>query len=81
MSDRQEKINILKKNGYVYHFSRMIYINKAAKKIFSVEFIDDNGIQTIKNKINEKNTNEYQFYFSYELEKDIKKSIEAELDS
>lgn len=41
MPRQTEKTHLLDGAGYAYNFDRMMYINRQAKKAFSVEFIED----------------------------------------
>jgi hypothetical protein len=38
---RNSREPILKEAGYTYNFDRMAYFNRAAKKVFSVEWLED----------------------------------------
>ena len=80
MRGSREKEDILKNNGYRYHFTRMIYFNIDKKKIFSSEWVEDNSEAMLKKKIAEKNKDEWQFYFSGEIASDLlKKEVIKEL--
>lgn len=58
------KSEILKKEGYRYHFLRGLYYNRHTKKIFSEEAVDDNPEEWLKDKISEENKYEWMFYFN-----------------
>ncbi len=73
MRGSREKEDILIKNGYRYHFTRMIYFNVDKKKIFSSEWVEDNSEAILKEKIQEKNKDEWKFYFSGEIVSDLLK--------
>ena len=46
---------ILRTNGYVYNFDRMVYYNRLAKKAFSVEWLEDHTEDELKRKLEERN--------------------------
>lgn len=65
MADGISKPEVLEKEDFVYHFSRMIYINSQKRKIFSHEAVSDNDVKWLIEKISEaSNPNEWQFYFN-----------------
>jgi hypothetical protein len=47
MTDLTEKEELLENSGYRYHFDRMIYFNRAARRAFSLEFVEDHSRQEI----------------------------------
>src|SRR5216684_3540860 len=55
---------LLKQNGYRYNFDRMIYLNLAAKKVFSVAAIEDNPVDWLTAKMAEQTDGDWQFYFN-----------------
>lgn len=59
-----EKDELLKRAGYRYNFYRMVYINRAAKKVFSVEAIEDHSAEWLREKIAESNNGDWRFYFN-----------------
>ena len=80
MADRRRKSEILEKECFVYHFSRMIYINSEKRKIFSHEAVDDNPIDWLKKKIDEASIpNEWRFYFNEIPNEEIKRDILKEI--
>jgi len=58
------KEELLKRAGYGYNFNRMAYINRRAKKVFSVEAIEDHSAEWLSDKIAENNNGEWRFYFN-----------------
>jgi hypothetical protein len=60
----ETKEELLKRAGYGYNFNRMAYINRRAKKIFSVEAIEDHSAEWLSAKIAENNNGEWHFYFN-----------------
>ncbi len=71
-----EKKQILEGSKFSYHFDRAIYFNRVAKKIFSVEAIEDNSSEWLKKKIHEKNdSGEWEFFFNDSAPEAVKKEI------
>jgi len=50
-----DKEPILKSAGYVYNFDRMAYYNRATRKAFSVEWVDDNRVEDLRRALDEPN--------------------------
>ena len=80
LSDRTLKALRLSAAGYSYNFDRMMYINRQAKKAFSVEFVDDNPESVIASHIQEsKNGDDWRFYTNLPMsegtEKELKKVL------
>jgi hypothetical protein len=48
MTDLTIKEELLENSGYRYHFDRMMYINRAARRAFSLEFVEDHSQQEIR---------------------------------
>jgi hypothetical protein len=59
------KRDVLLKANYIYNFDRDLYVNRGAKKAFSVEYVDDHPEEEIVSHIAE-NTNGsgWTFYFN-----------------
>jgi hypothetical protein len=75
-----EKVRLLDNAGYAYSFDRMMYINREAKKAFSVEFIDDNPEAEIESKIQEPTeATEWRFYTNLPVSPGTKKELERVL--
>ena len=64
MSDLTVKEELLENSGYRYHFERMIYINRAARRAFSLEFVEDHSQQEILKLLETPATNEWVFHFN-----------------
>ncbi len=75
------KQNILDKAGFGYNFDRRVYFNRKSKKIFSVEFVDDEPEEVLERKIGEDTDGkEWKFYFnSGEPPEQVRREIEASL--
>jgi len=59
-----EKEELLRRSEYRYNFHRMVYINRAAKKVFSVEAIEDHPVEWLAERIEENTSGEWRFYFN-----------------
>ena len=76
MPASKEKKEILERGNYKYHFSREIYFNRDSKKIFSLEAIEDNPSDWLREKINKAKTNdEWEFNFNATPSETIRKEI------
>jgi hypothetical protein len=74
------KTHILDRAGYAYNFDRMMYINRQAKKAFSIEFIDDNPEAEIASRIQEPNEEaDWHFYTSLPMSEGSKKELKRVL--
>ena len=59
------KSQILRDAGYVYNFDRMVYFNRATKKVFSVQFVEDHNESDLRKHIREEtNGADWRFYFN-----------------
>jgi hypothetical protein len=79
MPRQPEKTHLLDSAGYAYNFDRMMYINRGAKKAFSIEFIDDNPESEIASKIQEPNSEEWRFYTSLPMSEGTEKELKRVL--
>jgi len=73
------KKQLLEEAGYAYSFDRLIYVNKSARKIFSIEFVQDNSEGEIETRINEPAPppGEWRFYFSNEPSPAVRRELSA----
>lgn len=56
---------ILRSRGYAYNFDRMVYLNREAKKAFSVEWIEDHSEEELRQALDEQNaSDDWQLYLS-----------------
>jgi hypothetical protein len=59
------KGQILENAGYAYNFDRMVYFNRATKKVFSIEFVEDHDETELRKCVSEEtNGSEWRFYFN-----------------
>jgi hypothetical protein len=74
------KVHLLDDAGYAYNFDRMMYINRRAKKAFSIEFIDDNPETRIQEKIQQPNQGEnWDIYTNLPMSDALKVELEKVL--
>jgi len=78
MQVEKSKEHLLKDSGYRYNFNRMIYFNTKQKKIFSLQYVEDNPIHVLKNNISEV-SNDWKFYFNMPVSEKVKDQILSEL--
>jgi hypothetical protein len=75
------KENLLTQAGFRYNFFRMSYVNRATKKVFSEEAIEDHSEMWLLEKIRERNdSGEWQFYFNEPPSPAVVRDILAEID-
>lgn len=75
------KKNILWDADYRYNFDRDLYVNRAVKKAFSVEFVADKSEEEIRRRIEEcTNGNGWTFYFNSAPSESAKRVLESVLE-
>jgi len=74
------KGELLERNGYRYSFQRMAYINRVARKVFSIEAIEDNPVEWLSARMAERSNGEWQFYFTEPPSAAVVRDFVAELD-
>lgn len=80
MPNLRQKKDILEKANYRYHFSRDIYYSRDARKVFSLEAIEDNDPQWLSERINTATrSDEWEFFFNTDPADKIKTEILREL--
>jgi len=80
MTTLATKRKILEEAGYVYNFDRQAYVNRKAKKVFSVEFVDDKTEEEIRTGVSEPTrSGEWRFYFTSEPSGAVKRELESVL--
>jgi hypothetical protein len=71
------KGQILQDAGYAYNFDRMVYFNPTAKKVFSVEFVEDHTDSDLQKCIREEtNGADWRFYFNSPPPEAVKRELE-----
>ncbi len=76
------KTQILERAGYKYNFDREVYFNREAKKVFSVNFIEDKNEEQLEECIvNNTGETDWQFFFNSEPSKAVKQELKAVLNN
>src|SRR5947207_7360881 len=71
----------LESAGYVYNFYREVFFNRKAKKIFSMDFIEDKDEETLEQCIRETREapdGRWLFYFNSPPAESVRRQLEAE---
>jgi hypothetical protein len=77
-----KKSELLFAANYRYNFDRDLYVNRNARKAFSIEFVDDMPEETIRKKIEEANDeNEWKFYFNDLPSEGARRQLESDLEA
>ena len=80
MATLATKSKILEDAGYVYNFDRQAYVNRKAKKVFSIEFVEDNPEEEIQRRISEPTqAGQWRFNFNSEPSGAVKRELESVL--
>lgn len=69
------KQEILESAGYRYSFDRELYVNRTAKKAFSVEFVEDNSEDELRQRIEQEPTADWQFFFNKPPSDGVKREL------
>jgi hypothetical protein len=76
MTTLATKQHLLDSGGYAYNIHRQVYFNRSAKKIFSVDFLEDHEGPEIEESINEKtDAREWRFYFNSPPPESVKRQV------
>jgi hypothetical protein len=79
MSDLTEKEELLENSGYRYHFTRMMYFNRADRRVFSLEFVEDHSQQEIQKLLETPATSDWIFHFNKQLSDRVKRELSEAL--
>ena len=73
------KQQILEDAGYSYSLDRAIYLNRNARKAFSVEFVQDHSEGELEIRINDPAppAGEWHFYFNSDPSEAVKRELSA----
>jgi len=77
-----KKSDILLEANYRYDFDRAMYVNRPAKRAFSIEFVDDNSEEELRRRIAETpdaNGHDWTFYFNVAPTKSVQHELERVL--
>jgi hypothetical protein len=76
----EPKTDVLDEAGYAYSFDRQMYINRKAKKAFSVEFVQDHSEDQIRKSIREHtDVLGWRFYFNAPPSEAVRHELESVL--
>ncbi len=78
MRDRKEPL--LKANGYVYNFDRMAYVNRVAKKAFSVEWVEEHTEDDLRRALDDPENDEWQLYLTARPSQSVLDAFLAEVN-
>lgn len=74
------KRQILEDAGYAYSFDRLSYINRDARKVFSLEFVEDHSEEALRERISEPTPpGEWAFYFNTPPSEAVKREFAASI--
>jgi hypothetical protein len=74
------KTHLLDSAGYAYSFERMMFINRQAKKAFSVEYVDDTPASVIVSKIQEPKLDpDWKFYTTLPMSEGTERELKRVL--
>jgi hypothetical protein len=80
MDSTPEKDKLLRSAGFRYHFDRMAYVNSKAKKVVSVEFVEERGEDELKQVIAQaSDPDDWRFYFTERPSAAVVQAFLAEL--
>ncbi|MGC2450195.1 MAG: hypothetical protein WA477_21275 [Candidatus Sulfotelmatobacter sp.] len=70
------KTQLLEGAGYAYSFDRLSYINRDARKVFSIEFVQDHDEAELGARISDPvPLGEWRFYFNTEPSETVKREL------
>jgi hypothetical protein len=74
------KKDILLQAGYRYNFDRDLYVNRDARKAFSLEFVDDASEEELARRIRENGDGSgWRFYFNAVPSEGVRRELERVL--
>jgi hypothetical protein len=79
MIDLTEKEELLESSGYRYHFVRMMYFNRAFRRVFSLEFVEDHSQSEIQKLLATPTANDWVFHFNEPPSDRVKQELAEEL--
>jgi len=80
MDTTPEKDEMLRSAGFRYHFDRMAYVHSKAKKIVSVEAVEDHSEDWLRELIEQTNdSGDWRFYFDQPPSPAVVQAFLAEL--
>ena len=80
MDTTPEKHEMLRSAGFRYHFDRMAYVNSQARKVVSVEAVEDHPSEWLRQVIDQENeSGDWRFYFEEPPSASVVREFLAEL--
>jgi hypothetical protein len=79
MIDLTEKEELLESSGYRYHFVRMMYFNRAFRRVFSLEVVEDHSQSEIQKLLETPTENDWVFHFNEPPSDRVKQELAEEL--
>ena len=80
MTELSEKRQILDAAGFVYEFYREVYVNRKAKKIISMDFIEEHSARQLGLALQRANDGtDWQFLFMDDPPPSVKHQLETAL--
>jgi hypothetical protein len=77
-----QKSDMLFAANYRYNFDRDLFVNRAAKKAFSLEFVDDRPEEEVRQGIEEATDgNQWRFYFNFPPSEGVRRQLEQDLEA
>jgi hypothetical protein len=65
LTELVRKADLLESGGYTYNLDRELYINRKAKKAFSVDFLEEKALSEVECCMREETgAKEWKFYFT-----------------
>lgn len=75
------KEELLRDGEYWYNYLRMVYVNRKARKVLSVQWVEEHSEQELASEIARHNdTDDWQFCFNDEPSDYVRDVLSAELD-
>jgi hypothetical protein len=82
VTELMEKEQLLKKAGYSFEPNREVYVNRKARKAFSVEYLVDHDTKEIARKIQEAARGaKWTFIYNEKLSDSVKRELAKLLDA
>jgi hypothetical protein len=77
MSSVATKSQVLEDASYAYSFGRLVYVNRDARKVFSLEFVEDHDEAELADRIHEPGppAGEWRFYFNSPPSEAVKREL------
>jgi hypothetical protein len=75
--DLERKLLLLENSGFHYNFEREIYINRVTKKVFSLEFVEDNSERDLQAIMNKAGSDRWTFGFNQPPSPSVQEQLET----